>query len=116
MGGDAYVGMNLCKLLALFEKDEETKAVAFYGEIGTTIEEDAAKFIKSGGFTKPMVAYIAGRYTRPEIRFGHAGAIITRGRGRAEDKIRALKDAGVRVVEHLCEIGNVLKKDLFPFC
>lgn len=116
MGGDAYVGMNLCELLALFEKDEETKAVAFYGEIGTTIEEDAAKFIKSGGFTKPMVAYIAGRYTRPEIRFGHAGAIITRGRGRAEDKIRALKDAGVRVVEHLCEIGNVLKKELFPFC
>jgi len=112
MGGDAYVGMNLCELLALFENDEETRAVAFYGEIGTTIEEDAADFIKKGGFTKPLVAYISGRYTRPEIRFGHAGAIITHGRGRAEDKIQALKDAGVRVVDHLAEIGGVLQEIL----
>ncbi len=112
MGGDAYVGMNLCELLSLFEKDEETKAVAFYGEIGTTIEEDAADFIKKGGFTKPLVAYIAGRYTRPEIRFGHAGAIITRGRGRAEDKIKALKEVGVRVVDHLAEMGGALQEIL----
>ncbi len=112
MGGDAYVGMNLCELLSLFEEDEETRAVAFYGEIGTTIEEDAATFIKGGGFTKPLVAYIAGRYTRPEIRFGHAGAIITRGRGRAENKIEALRDAGVSVVDHLADIGSTLKKML----
>lgn len=112
MGGDAYVGMNLCEFLTLFEQDPETKAVAFYGEIGTTVEEDAADFIKRGGFTKPLVAYIAGRYTRPEIRFGHAGAIITRGKGKAEDKIRALESAGVTVVNHLDEIGIIVKEKL----
>lgn len=112
MGGDAYVGMNLCELLTLFEQDLETKAVAFYGEIGTTIEEDAAYFIRNGGFNKPVVAYIAGRYTRPEIRFGHAGAIITRGKGKAEDKIRALDNAGVTIVNHLDDIGVVLNEKL----
>ncbi len=107
MGGDTFVGTTLRDFLALFEKDPETEMVAFFGEIGTTMEEEAAEFIKGGGFTKPMVAYVAGVHSRPNVRFGHAGAMIYRGLGSAQAKRAALREAGVRVVEHFGDIGRV---------
>ena len=76
------------------------------------MEEDAAEFIKSGGFTKPMVAYVAGVHARPNVRFGHAGAMIYRGTGSAQAKRKALHEAGVRVVEHFGEIGGVARQIL----
>jgi succinyl-CoA synthetase alpha subunit len=112
MGGDAFVGTTLRDFLALFEKDPETEMVAFFGEIGTTMEEEAAEFIKGGGFTKPMVAYVAGVHSRPNVRFGHAGAMIYRGLGSAQAKRAALRDAGVRVVEHFGDIGRVAREIL----
>ncbi len=105
MGGDAFVGTTLHEYLELFEQDPETQAVAYFGEIGTSMEEDAADFIGRGGFTKPMVAYVAGRYARPGVRFGHAGAMINRGTGRVQGKQQALREAGVHVVEHFGDIG-----------
>jgi succinyl-CoA synthetase alpha subunit len=107
MGGDAFVGMTLKDFLVLFEEDPETKLVAFFGEIGTSMEEDAASFIRAGGFTKPMVAYVAGIHARSDMRFGHAGAIITKGAGTAQGKRAALGEAGVHVVEHFGDIGQV---------
>jgi succinyl-CoA synthetase alpha subunit len=107
MGGDAFVGTTLRDFLELFEHDSETKMVAFFGEIGTSMEEDAAEFIRGGGFTKPMVAYVSGRYARPDVRFGHAGAMITRGVGAAPAKQEALRAAGVRVVDHFGDIGRI---------
>jgi succinyl-CoA synthetase alpha subunit len=112
MGGDAFVGTTLRQYLALFEQDPETELVAYFGEIGTTMEEDAAEFISNGGFTKPMVAYVAGRYARADVRFGHAGAMISRGVGTAEGKQQALRGAGVRVVEHFGDIGTVTREVL----
>ncbi len=112
MGGDAFIGTTLREFLELFEQDPETKMVAFFGEIGTSVEEDAAKFIRNGGFSKPMVAYVAGRYARPDVRFGHAGAIISRGVGTAESKQEALRSAGVRVVEHFGDIGVIAREML----
>jgi succinyl-CoA synthetase alpha subunit len=112
MGGDAFVGTTLREYLALFERDPETELVAYFGEIGTTMEEDAADFIGNRGFTKPMVAYISGRYARPDVRFGHAGAIISRGVGTAQGKQQALRQAGVHVVEHFGDIGTVTREIL----
>lgn len=112
MGGDAFVGTTLREYLALFEQDPETKLVAYFGEIGTTMEEDAADFIRNGGFTKPMVAYVAGRHARPDVRFGHAGAMISRGVGTAQGKQQALREAGVHVVEHFGDIGPVTREML----
>jgi succinyl-CoA synthetase alpha subunit len=112
VGGDAFVGATWSELLPLFERDPETRMMALFGEIGTTNEEDAATQIKAGGFTKPVVAYVSGRYARPGMRFGHAGAIISRGVGTAEAKIAALRDAGVHVVEHLGDIGPAARRIL----
>jgi succinyl-CoA synthetase alpha subunit len=112
MGGDAFVGTTLREYLALFEQDPGTELVAYFGEIGTTMEEDAADFIGNGGFTKPMVAYVAGRYARPDVRFGHAGAMVSRGVGTAHGKQQALREAGVRVVEHFGDIGTVTREIL----
>ena len=109
MGGDAFVGTALRDFLELFENDPETTMVAYFGEIGTSVEEDAAEFIAQGGFTKPMVAFIAGRFARPNMRFGHAGAMITRGVGTADAKREALRSAGVHIVDHFGEIGQVAR-------
>lgn len=115
MGGDAFVGTTLSEFLAMFERDPETKMVAYFGEIGTTMEEDAAEFIRNGGFTKPMVAYVAGCYARADVRFGHAGAIISRGVGSAQIKREALRSAGAHVVEHFGDIGRVARQVLAEF-
>jgi len=112
MGGDAFVGTTLREFLELFEQDPDTKIVAYFGEIGTNTEEDAAEFIRDGGFTKPVVAYISGRYARPDVRFGHAGAMITRGMGTAQAKREALRSAGVRVVDHFGDIGEITRQVL----
>lgn len=112
VGGDAFVGATWSELLPLFERDPETKMLALFGEIGTTNEEDAAALIKAGGFTKPVAAYVSGRYARPGMRFGHAGAIISRGMGTAEGKIAALREAGVHMVEHLGDIGPTARRTL----
>jgi succinyl-CoA synthetase alpha subunit len=106
------VGATWSELLPLFERDPETRMLALFGEIGTTNEEDAPALIKAGGFTKPVVAYVSGRYARPGMRFGHAGAIISRGVGTAEGKIAALRKAGVHVVEHLGDIGPTARRIL----
>ena len=109
IGGDAFVGATFADLLPLFEKDEQTKAVAAFGEIGTTIEEDAAKLIKDGRFTKPFVIYLGGKYMQEDTRFGHAGAIISRGKGTTQEKEKVLRDAGAYVVDHLGDIGEMVK-------
>jgi succinyl-CoA synthetase alpha subunit len=109
MGGDAFVGTTLIELLAEFEKDDETEMVAFFGEIGTSVEEDAAEFIKAGGFTKPFVGYVSGRYARSDVRFGHAGAIVSRGKGTAQGKVEALRSAGALMVDHFGDMGQVAK-------
>ncbi len=115
MGGDAFVGTTLIDLLALFEEDDETEIVAFFGEVGTSVEEDAAEFIKQGGFTKPLVGYVSGRYARPDVRFGHAGAMISRGRGTTQGKVEALRGAGACMVDHFGEIGEVARRILAEY-
>jgi succinyl-CoA synthetase alpha subunit len=99
-------------LLPLFGKDEQTEGIAFFGEIGTVAEEEAAEVIKNGEFTKPMVAYISGVTAQPGVRFSHASAIIERGRGSAQSKIKAFKEAGVEVVDRPEQIATTLKRIL----
>jgi succinyl-CoA synthetase alpha subunit len=110
IGGDAFVGSTFADLLPLFEKDEQTKAVAAFGEIGTTIEEDAARLIKAGKFTKPFIIYLGGKYMQEDTRFGHAGAIISRGKGTVKEKEMILRDAGAYIVDHLGDMGEVVKQ------
>lgn len=110
VGGDAFIGSTFADLLPLFERDEQTKVVAAFGEIGTTIEENAARLIKEGKFTKPFVIYLGGKYMQEDTRFGHAGAIISRGKGTTKEKEKVLRDAGAYVVDHLGDIGEVVKK------
>ncbi|MFC1824137.1 CoA-binding protein [Thermodesulfobacteriota bacterium] len=110
IGGDAFVGSTFADLLPLFEKDEQTKAVAAFGEIGTTIEEDAAQLIKDGKFTKPFIIYLGGKYMQEDTRFGHAGAIISRGRGTVKEKEKVLREAGAYIVDHLGEMGDMVKR------
>jgi len=107
LGGDPVVGTSFVDALPLFEQDPETDLVVLVGEIGGTAEEDAAEFI-SHHFTKPVVAYIAGRSAPPGKRMGHAGAIITRGKGTAATKAAALEAAGARVARFPYEIPDLV--------
>lgn len=108
VGAEPILGTTPAELLTLFECDEDTHAVAMFGEIGTSAEEEAAQIIREGRFTKPMVAYIAGVGVRPGMRFSHASAIIERGRGSAESKITALREAGVHVVDRPEDLAPAL--------
>ncbi|MCS7139586.1 MAG: CoA-binding protein [Candidatus Nezhaarchaeota archaeon] len=108
LGSAPILGTTAAELLPLFQEDEETDAVAYFGEIGTKIEEEAAEVIKEGKYRKPLVAYIAGRGLTPGIRFSHASAIIEGGRGTAESKIKALREAGAYVVDKPEDIGVAL--------
>jgi len=110
VGSEPVVGLSPAELLPLFEDDTETHAVALFGEIGTVAEEEAAEVIAAGKFTKPIVAYIAGAGVRPGMRFSHASAIVERGRGSAESKISALREAGAEVVEGPEEITPALAR------
>jgi len=107
IGGDPIIGLMFTELLAVFESDDETDSVIMIGEIGGTAEEEAAEFIKTE-IQKPVVAFIAGRAAPPGRRMGHAGAIISGGRGTAEEKLRALADAGIRTVENPADVGEVM--------
>ena len=109
LGGDPVVGLDYIDVLKWFEDDPMTKAVAMIGEIGGDAEERAAKFIKEGGFSKPIAAYVAGRAAVPGKRMGHAGAIIQGGTGSAENKISALKNAGVSVGELPGQVAEALR-------
>jgi len=103
LGGDPVVGTSFVDALPLFESDPETDALVLVGEIGGSAEEDAAEYIRHH-FTKPVVAYIAGRSAPPGKRMGHAGAIISRGKGTAETKVAALEAVGARVARFPYEI------------
>ncbi|NOY53628.1 MAG: succinate--CoA ligase subunit alpha [Deltaproteobacteria bacterium] len=111
IGGDPIVGTSFVDLLALFQEDPGTEGVVLIGEIGGRAEEDAAEFIGTS-FTKPVVAYISGKTAPPGKRMGHAGAIISGGKGTAEAKIEALRGAGVRMAEHPAVIGETIRKAL----
>jgi len=114
MGGDKIVGTDFVELLEMYNNDLDTRAIIMFGEIGGTYEEIAAEFIKKESIKKPVVALIAGEFTKDleeDTVLGHAGAIVSRGRGSFESKVGALRDAGVHIassVEELPEIVNQL--------
>jgi len=110
VGSEPVLGSTFAELLPFFEKDAATEAVVLFGEIGTVAEEEAAEVVGSGKFTKPLVAYIAGRSLPAGMRFSHASAIIERGRGTAESKVKALESVGAHVVEYPHEIGTTVAR------
>jgi succinyl-CoA synthetase alpha subunit len=109
IGGDPVNGTSFVDALNMFEADPNTDAVLMMGEIGGNAEEQAADLKKSGQFTKPMAAFIAGQTAPPGKRMGHAGAIISGGSGKAEDKIAALEGAGIRVAKSPADMGVTLQ-------
>jgi succinyl-CoA synthetase alpha subunit len=110
IGGDPVVGLTFTEAMELFEKDPETKALVLIGEIGGDMEERAAMMVKEGKFTKPVVAFVAGRTAPPGKRMGHAGAIIMMGTGTYEGKVKALEEAGIRVARTPMEIPKLVKE------
>jgi succinyl-CoA synthetase alpha subunit len=105
IGGDAIIGTTFIDHLRRFKDDPQTEGVVLIGEIGGTAEEEAAEFIQKE-FPKPVIAFIAGQTAPPDKRMGHAGAIISGGKGKAQDKMRALEEAGITVVRNLGRLGE----------
>jgi succinyl-CoA synthetase alpha subunit len=111
IGGDPVIGTTHLDAVKLFQDDPDTEAIVLIGEIGGTAEEEAAAYIKDN-VDKPVVAFIAGSTAPPGRRMGHAGAIISGGKGSAQDKKKALRDAGIKVVDSPADIGVTLKEML----
>ena len=112
IGGDPIIGSTFIDLLGLFAEDDGTEGVVLIGEIGGSAEEEAAAWMLKSGFDKPVVAFIAGQTAPPGRRMGHAGAIIAGGKGTATDKMNALRDAGISVVESPADIGITIQQQL----
>ena len=116
IGGDPIIGTTFTDVLSLFKDDTKTEGVVMIGEIGGTAEEEAAEWIQNNNFDKSIVAFIAGQTAPPGRRMGHAGAIISGGKGTAADKMKALSDAGIYVCDSPAEIGitmaNILKEKM----
>jgi len=108
VGGDPMVGTTFAELLELFEADARTKAVVLIGEIGGSMEEDAAELVEQGRVTKPVVAFLAGRNAPPDKRMGHAGAIVAAGRGSIDSKLEAFARAGIAVADHPAEVVSLI--------
>jgi len=111
LGGDPIIGTTFIDALKAFEKDNETKAIVLVGEIGGTAEEDASEYIKEH-ISKPVFAFIAGRTAPPGKRMGHAGAIIARGKGTAESKIKAFDKAGVKLAKFPTDIADLIEESV----
>jgi len=115
IGGEMLIGSTYADLLRLFEKDAETKAVVAFGELGGTYEDEIAEVLKNKEFTKPIAVFIGGKFAEKlptGIQFGHAGAIIERGKGKPSEKIEKLRKAGALIAEYHHEIGNVIRDAL----
>jgi len=114
LGGDVIAGTSFEDALGLFEEDDQTEAVVMYGELGGTYEEKAAELVDKGKFTKPLIVFIAGKFTEelPSKKYGHAGAIIRGERGTPSGKVKALEDAGAHMVDVHHKIGEKLEEVL----
>lgn len=110
IGTEPVLGLTMADVLKEFEKDEQTKAVAVFGEIGGTLEEEAAEVVANGEFTKPLVVFIAGAWAPEGMRFSHASSIVEKGRGTAQGKMKALTEAGAYVVDSPEEIAPKIKE------
>jgi succinyl-CoA synthetase alpha subunit len=111
IGGDPIIGSNFIDILKLFNEDPETEAIVMIGEIGGSMEDEAARYIKKN-LSKPVVSFISGQTAPSGRRMGHAGAIISGGKGTAAEKMQTLRENGIHVVETPSEIGSMVKKAL----